>query len=326
MPSTGVVIGKFYPPHRGHKHLIDYAAARVDNLTVIVCERPQDAIPGTLRAAWLREIHPDAEVLLIDDHYDEADSRVWAANTVRWLGRAPDFVFTSEDYGERYARYMGSVHVLVDRERLAVPVSGTAVRRDPLGCWEYLEPCVRVYFAPRICVVGAESTGTTTLARALAEHYRTAWVPEYGRLYSEAKLPAAESYQWDTSEFTFIAEQQAALEDRLVREANRVLIYDTDPFATGIWHERYLGYRSPSVEAIAATRRYALYLVTDVDIPFVQDGTRDGEHIREWMHGRFLAELTRQGKRFAVLAGSHETRLRKAVELVDGVMEEVRGG
>lgn len=326
MPSTGIVIGKFYPPHRGHKHLIDYAAARVDRLTVIVCERPQDTIPGALRAAWLREIHPGVQVLLIDDHYDENDSRVWAANTVRWLGRAPDFVFTSEDYGERYAGYMGSVHVLVDRARLAVPVSGTAVRRDPLGCWGHLEPCVRAYFVPRICVVGAESTGTTTMARALAEHYRTVWAPEYGRLYSEAKLPCGDSYRWDTSEFTFIAEQQTALEDRLAREANRVLICDTDAFATSIWHERYMGCRSPQVEVIASARRYALYLVTDVDIPFVQDGLRDGEHIREWMHERFVTALARQGKRFAVLSGPHETRLRNAVDLVDGVLEEVRGG
>ncbi|MFN8514048.1 MAG: adenylyltransferase/cytidyltransferase family protein [Chloroflexia bacterium] len=54
---TGVVIGKFYPPHRGHRYLIDTAAARVDHLTVIVCGKPEQLLSGELRAAWLREIH-----------------------------------------------------------------------------------------------------------------------------------------------------------------------------------------------------------------------------------------------------------------------------
>src|SRR5581483_9617149 len=52
-------------------------------------------------------------------------------------------------------------------------------------CWYFLEPPVRAYYARRICLIGAESTGKTTLARALAEHYQTVWVPEYGREYSE---------------------------------------------------------------------------------------------------------------------------------------------
>ena len=74
-------------------------------------------MPGELRGDWLREIHPAATVLVIDDRYDEADTAVWAANTVRWLGGPPDAVFTSEDYGDPYARLMGCTHVLVDKAR-----------------------------------------------------------------------------------------------------------------------------------------------------------------------------------------------------------------
>src|SRR5690348_6783907 len=100
----GLVIGKFYPPHRGHKLLIDTATAACERTVVIVCARPSDTIPAELRRQWLAEIHPQAEVMLIDDRYDENDSRVWAQNTIRWLGRAPNAVFTSEDYGEQYCR------------------------------------------------------------------------------------------------------------------------------------------------------------------------------------------------------------------------------
>jgi HTH-type transcriptional repressor of NAD biosynthesis genes len=314
---TGVVIGKFYPPHQGHQYLIDTAAGQVKRLTVIVCARADQTIPGDLRAAWLRELHPGVTVLLIDDVYPPDDSRLWAAKTIEWLGGVPDVAFTSEDYGDAYAHFLGCRHVLVDRARRIVPISGTAIRQDPFKNWVYLAPPVRAYYARRVCVVGAESSGTTTLARALAEHYRTVWVPEYGREYSEAKLARGEYDHWTSAEFTHIAAEQCRREDLAARQANHLLICDTDAFVTSIWHRRYLCMRSPAVEAIAAARHYDLYLLTDVDIPFVQDGTRDGEHIRSWMHDLFAAELTAQDRPYALLSGPHEARLDRAIALLD---------
>ena len=110
MAKRGLIVGKFYPPHRGHKYLIDAGRAQVDHLSVIVCQKPHEQPPGKLRAAWLRAIHPDVNVLLIDDVYDEQDSKIWAENSIRWLGFVPDVVFTSVDYGDRFA-----VHLFIDR-------------------------------------------------------------------------------------------------------------------------------------------------------------------------------------------------------------------
>ena len=320
MPGHGLIVGKFYPPHRGHKHLIDFARSRVDELSVIVCQKPDESPRGELRAAWLREIHPDANVLLIDDVYDEQDSRVWADNSVRWLGFVPDMVFTSEDYGERFAHFLGCEHILVDKDRQTVPISGTAVRSNPLGCWDFLEPPVRAWYAKRICLVGAESTGKTTLAQMLAERYRTVWVPEYGREYSERKLAEEGEYDWRSEEFALIAKTQCERENEAARRANKILICDTDAFATGVWHHRYMGERSPEVEAVAADhRRPDLYLLTDVNTPFIQDGTRDGELIREWMHETFVAELTAQGRPFRLVSGALQARFNRAVESIDEV-------
>ena len=193
--TRGLVIGKFYPPHRGHKFLIDTALAQVDHLDVLVCARPEHTIAGEVRAQWLREIHPAARVRAIEDTGRDDDSEFWAQYTLRILGRTPDVVLTSEDYGENYARFLGCRHVMVDRERTHVPISARVIRSAPLRHWEYLEPCVRAHFAKRISVVGAESTGTTTLARDLAEHYHTVWVPEYGREYC-ANLQAAGVDLW----------------------------------------------------------------------------------------------------------------------------------
>jgi NadR type nicotinamide-nucleotide adenylyltransferase len=317
----GLIVGKFYPPHRGHKYLIEYARARVDELSVIVCQKPGETPSGELRADWLRQIHPTVRFLLIDDTLDADDSRAWAENSIRWLGFVPDVVFTSEDYGERFAHYLGCEHVLVDKARQAMPISGTRVRSDPLGCWEFLEPPVRAYYAKRICLVGAESTGKTTLAEALAEHYQTIWVAEYGREYSERKLAEEEGYTWCSEEFAHIARIQCEREEAAARRANKVLICDTDAFATSIWHRRYLGQRSPEVEAIAAQhRRPDLYLLTDVDAPFVQDGTRDGEAIRAWMHETFVAELMAQKRPFHCLSGSYCEQFKQAIEPIDRVI------
>jgi len=313
--GLGLVIGKFYPPHRGHKLLIDTATQQSERTVVIVCAKPTDTIPGELRGQWLQEIHLNVEVMVIDDRYDENDSRVWAENTVRWLGRAPDAVFTSEDYGERYAALMGSKHILVDRSRERAKISGTLVRKDPYANWEYLEPPVRGWFARRICVLGAESTGTTTLARALAEKLGTVWVEEYGREYSVRKL-AKNDLIWRSDEFVHIAEEQTRLEDKAARDANRILVCDTNAFATVLWHRRYMGTSSPQVEDIARKGRCDLYLLTGDETSFVQDGLRDGEHIRHEMHTWFEQALANQTVPWKILRGSQAQRLRDARRLV----------
>jgi NadR type nicotinamide-nucleotide adenylyltransferase len=314
--GRAVCIGKFLPPHRGHKLLIDTAQEQSEHVDVIVCEKATDPIPGKLRAQWLREIHPGAEVRVIDDHFNaDDDSELWARMTIEWLGSAPDVVFTSEDYGHTYADAMGCTHVQVDKARQRVPCSGTAIRRDPLAHWEYLEPPVRGFFAQRVCVLGAESTGTTTLAQDLAEALQTVWVPEYGREYSELKLQRSES-DWSTDEFTAIAAEQNRREDAAARAANRILICDTNSFATTLWHRRYMGHESPAVAKIATQVRCHLYLLTGDEIPFVQDGLRDGEHIRHEMHQWFAAALAVQPVPWLLLKGSPKDRKEKALEAI----------
>ena len=323
--TRGVIVGKFYPFHNGHKYLIDTALSQVDELTVLVGDNPAYRIDARTRVAWIQDACPQATVLAIPEVPAPDDSPGWAAHTRAFLGYAPDVVFTSEDYGDAYAASLGARHVMVDHARARVPCSGTMIRADPLAHFDYLPAAVRAWFARRVVVVGAESTGTTTLARALAEHYHTAWVPEYGRFYWEGKVithTAGEAAQWDSGEFVHIARMQAAMEDQLARSANRLLICDTDPFATSLWHRRYLGANAQSmqVRAIADARRYDLYLLTGDDIPFVQDGTRDGERIRHQMHAWFIEALQGSGRPYALLTGAHAERLQAAIAQVEPLL------
>lgn len=311
-PARGVVIGKFLPPHRGHELLIQTGLAGCRRLTVFVCERPEDPIPGPVRAGWLSTLFPEADVRVIDDRYDAQDSRVWAENTIRWLPGRPDVVFTSEAYGEPYAACLGCRHQSVDPARARVPVSGTAVRADPYAQWAFISPPVRGWYAKRVCVLGAESTGTTTLAQALSTVLRTPWVEEYGREYSEAKQQQGET-AWSSEEFTRIAEEQNRREDEAATRADRLLICDTNSFATRLWHRRYMGHESMEVARVAARARCDLYLLTGDEIPFVQDGLRDGEHIRHEMHRWFEEALAAQPVPWMLLRGSRQARLLQAL-------------
>ncbi len=321
--SLGFLVGKFYPPHRGHKHLIEQARAQVDRLIVMLAHHPSQEIEGGLRAAWLREIHPDCEIHLVLDELAD-DSREWADFIPRYLGRAPDVVFSSEDYGPVYAGMMGSRHVMVDRDRETVPVSSTRIRAAPLDHLDFLEPCVRAHYVKRVVVIGAESTGKTTLARQLAERFDTLWVPEFGREHWERKLAGRTLADpppfWSPDEFLEIAAEQQTRENAAARRANRLLFADTNAFTTGTWHERYHHARHPGVDAIGARDKVDLYLFTAPDVEFVQDGFRDGEHIREWMDRRFAEQLRGSPTPVARIEGPYEARLEAAVIAVERLL------
>ena len=330
----GLVVGKFYPPHAGHHALIDFAAARCAAVTVVVAPSRRESIPLDLRLDWLREVHagqPNVRFVgRYDDHpVDYDDPAAWDAHCAVFraaVGDARvDAVFSSEEYGTELARRFDAVPVPFDLPRAAVPVSGTAVRADPAAYWWALRPPVRAWFVRRVVVVGAESTGTTTMARALAAHFQTIWVPEYGRQLTERKVAALGpggdvfSVTWNRDDFVEVAREQEAAADRAARASGPLLICDTDAMATTIWEERYLGDTSDAVRA--AARWPDLYLLTDHEgVPFDQDGLRDGEHIREWMTGRFRAVLATAPVPVVELRGPHENRLATAVHACESLL------
>jgi NadR type nicotinamide-nucleotide adenylyltransferase len=317
----GLVIGKFYPPHRGHSYLIDTALSQSDKLDVLVCDSPSYRISADTRMRWLRHVHPHANIRVIADIGKDDDSQAWAKHTLKFLGYTPDIVFTSEDYGKPYAAAMGCKHQLVDRVRKTVPISGTQIRADVHTNWQFLSPVVRATFCKRICVVGAESTGTTTLARALARHYATFWVPEYGRMYTEAMLSAGPDVAWDAADFMFIADQQQILEDKLAGKSNGLLICDTNAAATHVWRRRYLGSYDTALKQYT-NKPYALYIITAPDIPFEQDGTRDGDNeIRAQMHTWFIAEVKKTGIPYIIVKGAHSQRLAAATMQIDTIIK-----
>ncbi|WP_082763835.1 AAA family ATPase [Frondihabitans sp. PAMC 28766] len=318
----GLVLGKFYPLHAGHSALIRTGLRACDELVVEVLGASVESIALETRVAWLREDHPTATVVagLDDAPIDYASAAIWEEHmrAIESLLPGPiDAVFSSDAYGGELAARLGAAWVRVDPDRVETPMSGTAVRADLAGSWWALSSAVRRDLTPRIVVLGAESTGTTTLAEALAERYDTLWVPEYGREHTITREGGLET-EWRSDEFDLIVDRQIALEDDALRRVPKPLIIcDTDVLATALWHERYVGTPAPRLLSAADAHRPALYVLTGDDIPFVQDGLRDGEHIRHAMQQRFRDELGTRTTPWLEVRGSVVERVAKASRAID---------
>jgi NadR type nicotinamide-nucleotide adenylyltransferase len=147
---TGLIVGRFNPPHLGHSHMIEWAAARVERLVVFVNTRAGELVPGSLRAQWLAELHPDVSVVEVAHDLDTnfGDESLWARwmelFRARWpLPAGPDVIFSSDPYVDELARRFGAQAVAVDPERAAVPISATMIRESPADHLEFLAAPVR---------------------------------------------------------------------------------------------------------------------------------------------------------------------------------------
>jgi NadR type nicotinamide-nucleotide adenylyltransferase len=159
----------------------------------------------------------------------------------------------------------------------------------------------------RICVTGPESTGKTTLARRLAESVDTAWVAEGSRIYAERVARPLEA-----SDVSPIAREHIALADEgaaLARARGATsLILDTDLLSTVIYARHYYDAVPPWVEDAERARHADLYLLCDVDVPWIADGVRDRPTDRGAMFDRFHRALTLRNSDVVVIRGDWDMR------------------
>jgi len=313
-----MILGKFLPPHRGHQHLVDFARGFCESLTVLVCSIEREPIPGDLRYMWMREMFPDVRVVSVTEELPQEPSehpdfwQLWHDAIRRVLPEGPDYVFASEPYGFKLADVLGAQYIPVDPDRRMVPISGRMIREEPMRYWDFIPRCVRPYFVKRVCVFGPESTGKSTLARDLAEHFHTVHVTEFARGLLDQKQGRC-----DPEDIPLIARGQAASEDALARQANRVLICDTDLLTTSVWSDVLFGSCPAWIVEEAERREYDLYLLTDVDAPWVADSQRYLPHRREEFRDRCIRVLESRSRPYVRISGSWEQRLRQARKAVD---------
>ena len=160
----------------------------------------------------------------------------------------------------------------------------------------------------RVAILGAESTGKSTLAGALAARYGTAWVPEYLREFveSEGRVP----FEADQLR---IAQVQQRHEDAAAALARSFLFCDTAPFMTAIYSGVYWGRIDPQLAALDLRYDYAVTLVAAPDLPWVADGLqRESAAVRQQVHQALIDKLERRAIGYTLLTGGLEQRLAQA--------------
>jgi HTH-type transcriptional repressor of NAD biosynthesis genes len=330
----GLVLGKFMPPTNGHLFLIDSASLKCEKVHVMICSIEGEPISGQLRYNWLKQIYnndPVVEIIWCDDpnpsYPNECESpevfyeKYWVPSIYNRILEL-DVVFTSEAYGDEFAKYLGVRHELVDIKRTAVPVSATAVRNDPFGHWGYIPFEVKPYFIKKVAILGPESTGKTVLSKKLAEHFACPWVMEYGREFSVQKG----DNKWALEDFEMIAAvQQLFIEqmcevvgDQYADSHQNLLIVDTEVLTTEVWGELYLGKPVESIvfDQVEKLQQFDLYLILDIDVPWVDDGTRIFPNQREWFINKIKETLEKRGIEYTVISGSYNERFDKVVKLI----------
>ena len=321
--KRGMVLGKFMPPHLGHLYLVEFAQAFCDELCIVVGSLQNEPIAGQLRYQWMQQLMPQAHVVHLTDEnpqYPEEHHdfwNIWQASLKRVLPFDVDYVFASEEYGQRLAEVLGARFVPVDIGRTQVPISGTQIRQAPFENWDYLPRCVRPYFLKKVCIFGPESTGKSTLGQKLAEHYQTVCVPEYARTWLERKEGDVELGDMRT-----IVQGQLAAQKALEFEANRIVFSDTDPLLSTIWSEKLFGQVPDWMNEVAQRTTFNLYLVTDVDVPWVADKVRYLPKNRSDFFARCIEKLEQTSRPYCVLRGGWEDRFAQAVEAVNSLVAQ----
>jgi len=170
----------------------------------------------------------------------------------------------------------------------------------------------------KIALFGPESTGKTTLAKQLADYYETEWVPEFARDYLQEK--------WEENKHICVADDmmpiaygQTALENERLKKAKKYLFCDTNLMVTKVFSEIYYGFCDPLLNEAALNHEYDLVFLTDIDVPWEKDDIRDTPNGRETVFSVFKQTLIDTKKPFITLSGDKETRLEKAITIVNNL-------
>ena len=319
MPEHALVVGKFAPLHLGHQLVLD-EASRVGRLTVIVWSNPDfEDMPNEVRTGWIRALYPSAHVIVGEGGPSNDAPDVVPREYVRDLlarhDLHPDVVFTSESYGPGFAAHLGVQHRQVDLSRARVPISGTRLREDVHTLRSFLDPLVYRHFVELVVFLGAESTGKSTLAQAMAAAMGTAFVPEYGRTHYESR-----GGELDLDDYVTIAHTQREMEEDAARRAKRFVFVDTNAITTMFFSHYYNRDSRPELQSLAdaCAGRYRHVFVCDDDIPFEQDGWRDEPAWRARMQGMVLHDLAVRRIPYTVVSGPLEARVQAVTAALRG--------
>ncbi|MFC2101127.1 AAA family ATPase [Bacteroidota bacterium] len=164
----------------------------------------------------------------------------------------------------------------------------------------------------RVAITGPESTGKTMLTEALAQHYDTVWVPEYARIYV-ANL----NRKYTLDDIISIAKGQIISEKKHESRAYKFLFCDTELIVTKIWAEHSFKKCPDWILENINKQKYDLYLLCDIDTPWVPDPQREHPKLRQYFFDLFYNELITRELNYKIVRGIKKERIQNAIDLIN---------
>lgn len=320
--TKAFVFGKFLPFHKGHEAMINFALTKCDFLTVLVCCSDKENIPDTIRRTWIQKTFKNENKIEVRTfNYLESEltntsetskqvSETWAAI---FRKQFPDYsiLITSEEYGSYVAAFMNIQHIAFDLNREHFPVSATAVRDDLFANWKFLPDSVKPDFAIKVVILGTESTGKTTLAEKLSEHFKCSLVRE------AAREIIADSNAFIFTDLHLVAVEHSKRIDQAILGDSPLVIIDTDIHTTKSYARFSFGKELEVNADIYNSNKSNLYIYLNKDVDYRQDGTRLSEAERNSLDLSHRQVLKDHNIEIIEINGNWEQRFKKAVEEVN---------
>lgn len=329
----GLIVGKFYPLHRGHLDMIEFALTKCDTLQILILvDKYETQFEGDIRRGWfVDELSWTDRITITVMEYDSnvlpnsdspSVSGMWATSIKQFLTSmmlpSVDVVISSELYGEPFADSMGVDHILYDYNRRLTNISATKIRMQPEKYWEYIPMSVKPYMTSRVNILGTESTGKTVLTEKLARRFSTNFVHEVGReLVSDTDKCTSDTL------YT-VRRKHLELTTELQKQSNKIIICDTNRWITESYHEvlftgddrgGVMTYDS-TIERLDNMKRSELTIYLTSDVPLIDDGTRGSQQFRDTLDLTHRNTLRYNKIDFVEVGGSYEERYLKSVELI----------
>lgn len=167
----------------------------------------------------------------------------------------------------------------------------------------------------KIVVTGAESTGKSTLAEGLAEHFGAQWLPEIARTFVES---LNRPYNYDDIEQ--IARMQIDAEKKMQNDT-ALVFFDTWLIITKVWFDFVYGHHPAWLHQSIQQSKIDLFLLCDIDLPWIADPVRENGGVnRIILQERYRKEIEFYGFKYCLISGIETERIKNAISEVESLL------